>query len=195
MKVANQCEHIASYLQVKFNYEYVMDKIEKKWGPFDPGEIAFYKKELRNNNGEIINNFQRQLVFNIFYKYFGDTTSIKAINEEDYIKLIIAAKKMLKNSSMGFLPYIISGKVQKIVSRKSLNKKEIAEMESSQYYPLVQEKYRDDKIMNLILGTIATIITSNFTIIDYHDPEIHGKNIIVESRIIIQEILMYVLLI
>jgi hypothetical protein len=172
-----------------------MDKIEKKWGPFDPGEIAFYKKELRNNNGEIINNFQRQLVFNIFYKYFGDTTSIKAINEEDYIKLIIAAKKMLKNSSMGFLPYIISGKVQKIVSRKSLNKKEIAEMESSQYYPLVQEKYRDDKIMNLILGTIATIITSNFTIIDYHDPEIHGKNIIVESRIIIQEILMYVLLI
>jgi hypothetical protein len=134
-------------------------------------------------------------VFNIFYKYFGDTTSIKAINEEDYIKLIIASKKMLKNGAMGFLPYIISGKVQKIVSRKSLNKKEIAEMEASQYYPLVKEKYRDDKIMNLILGTIATIITSNFTIIDYNDPSIHGLPITVESRIIIQEILMYVLLI
>ena len=57
-----------------------MGKIENRFGPYDPVEIAFYKKELRNANGEIINNFQRQLVFNIFYKYFGDTISINAIN-------------------------------------------------------------------------------------------------------------------
>ena len=183
------------YLQVKYNYEYIMKTIEAEWGPFDEDEIMFYKKELRNNNGEIINNFQKQLVFNMFYKYFGDTTSINAINEDDYVKLIITARKMLKQSAMGFLPYIISGKVTKIISRKSLNKKEIAEMESSQYYPFVVDKYKNPKLLNQILGTIATIITSSFNIIDYNDRELNGKPINVETRIIIEETLMYILLI
>ena len=172
-----------------------MGKIENRFGPYDPAEIAFYKKELRNANGEIINNFQRQLVFNIFYKYFGDTISINAINEDDYIKLIISARKMLKDNAMGYLPYIISGKVNKIVSRKTLNKKEIAEMQSSQYYPLVVDKFKNPKILQQILGTIATIITSTFSVIDYNDPEINGRLINVETRIIIEETLMYVLLI
>lgn len=182
------------YLAVKYNYEYVMAQIEKEWGPFDRDEIEFYKREMRNNNGEVINNFQKQLVFNLFYKYFGDTTSINAINVDDYIKLVIAARKMLKKSAMGFLPYIVSGKVNKVVSRKTLNKKEISDMQSSQYYPLVVEKYKNDKVLQQILGTIATIITSNFSIIDYHDPSIHGKQINVETRIIIEEILMYILI-
>ncbi len=185
----------SKYLQVKFNYEYIMRNIEAEWGPFNPDEIAFYKKELKNANGEIINNFQKQLVFNMFYKYFGDTTSINAINSDDYIKLIIAAKKILKQNAMGFLPYIISGKVVKIISRKSLNKKEIAEMEASQYYPLVVDKFKNPKLINQILGTIATIITSTFSAIDYYDRELNGMIINVETKIIIEEALMYILLI
>lgn len=185
----------SKYLQIKFNYEYIMNIIEHDWGPFDPKEMLFYKREMKNSNGEIMNTFQRQLVFNIFYKYFKDTISINAINEDDYIKLIIAAKKMLRKGEMGYLPYIISGKVVKIVSRKTLNKKEISEMEASQYYPLVVEKYKNPKIIQQILGTIATIITSTFNVIDYNDPELNGKTINVETRIIIEETLMYVLLI
>lgn len=185
----------SNYLQIKYNYEYVMKKIEEQWGPFDLDEIEFYKKEMRNINNEIINVFQRQLVFNMFYKYFGDTVSINAINVDDYIKLVIAARKMLNGNNMAYLPYIISGKVNKIVSRKSLNKKEIAEMESSQYYPLVVDKFKNPKILNQILGTIATIITSNFSVIDYKDREFNGTPITVETRIIIEEFLMYILLI
>ena len=183
------------YLQVKYNYEYVMKKIEAQWGPFDQDEILFYKKEMKNINGEIINMFQRQLVFNMFYKYFGDTISINAINVDDYIKLVIVARRMLKGNNMGFLPYIISGKVNKIVSRKSLNKKEIAEMEASQYYPLVEDKFKNPKILNQVLGTIATIITSSFSVIDYQDRELNGTPITVETKIIIEEFLMYILLI
>lgn len=185
----------SSYLQIKFNYEYVMKTIEDRWGPFDPEEINFYKREMKNANNEVINIFQRQLVFNMFYKYFGDTTSVMGINVDDYIKLVITARKMLKGNNMGFLPYIISGKVNKIVSRKSLNKKEIAEMEASQYYPLVVEKFKNPKILNQILGTIATIITSSFSVIDYQDREFNGTPIVVETKIIIEEFLMYILLI
>ena len=185
----------STYLMIKYNYEYIMQQIESQWGPFSEDEINFYRKELTNSNGEIINNFQKQLVFNIFYKYFGDTVSIKSINTDDYIKLIISAKRMLKNSSMGFLPYIISGKVNKIVSRKSLNKKEIAEMEASQYYSYVVDKFKNPKILQQILGTIATIITSSFSVIDPFDPQLNGTPIVVESRIIIEETLLYTLLI
>jgi predicted membrane-bound spermidine synthase len=102
---------------------------------------------------------------------------------------------MLSNNAMGFLPYIISGKVNKIISRKSLNKKEVIEMESSQYYNLVVEKYKNPKILQQILGTIATIITSSFSVIDYHDRELNGTPIIVETKIVIEEFLMYILLI
>ena len=185
----------SKYLQNNFNYTHTMDQIEKKWGPFDPKELRFVKKELRNESGNIINNFKKQLVFNLFYKYFGDTTSINAINEDDYVKLILAAKKMLQNNMMGFLPYVLSGKVQKIVSRKVLNKKELVEMQASQYYQLVVDKYKNEKILNQILGTIATIITSNFNIIDYNNPELNGQQLYVESRIIIEETLLYTLLI
>lgn len=187
----------SAYLAIKYNSNYVMNKIEQEWGPFDPKEIAFYKKELKSNaTGEVINMFQKQLVFNIFYKYFGDTVSINAINIDDYVKLIISAKRILKNQdNMSYLPYIISGKVNKIVSRKSLNKKEIAEMESSQYYPLILKKYGNEKIIQSILGTIATIITSSFSVIEYNDPELNGITIEPITRIIIEEFLMYVLLI
>ena len=185
----------SKFLQNKFNYEYTMEQIIRQWGPFDPDELAFFKKELKNENGELINNFQKQLVFNLFYKYFGDTVSIKAINEDDYVMLILAAKKMLKNNMMGYLPYVLSGKVQKIVTRKILNKKELMEMQSSQYYQLVVDKFKNEKIINQILGTIATIITSSFTIIDYDNPEIHGKPLHIESKIIIEETLLYILLI
>ena len=132
----------------------------------------------------------------MFYKYFGDTVSINAINSEDYVKLIITAKKMLKDNMMGFFPYIISGKVTKIVTRKTLNKRELFDMEQSQYFPLVEKKYNGNvKLKQQILSTIATIITSTFNIIDYHDKELNGKQIHMESKIIIEEALLYILLI
>lgn len=185
----------ALYLQSKINCQYTMEKIEQQWGPFDPEEIEFFKKELRNDNGEIINGFQKQLIFNLFFKYFGDTASINAINVLDYIKLMLVARKMLRNNMMVYLPYIVSAKVEKVVARKTLNKKELFKMQSSQYYELVRDKYKNDKILKQVLSTIATIITSTFHIIDFHDKELNGQIIKIESDIIIEEALLYILLI
>lgn len=184
----------ALYMQTKVNYQYVMKSIVNQWGSIDDDKVEFYRKMLRNDNREIMNGFQSQLVFNLFYKYFGDTLSPNAINETDYIKLIIIARKMLTQARMIHLPYVISGKVEKIVSRKTLNKKELAQMENSQYYQMVVDKYKNSKIIDQIKGTIATIITSTFRYID-EDPEINGKIINVEAAIIIEEALLYVLLI
>ena len=81
--------------------------------------------------------FQKQLVFNLFYKYFVDTNSINAINVEDYIKLMLAARQSLLSNNMVFMPYIISSKIDKIVGRKTLNKRELTRMEMSKNFPLI----------------------------------------------------------
>lgn len=183
------------YLQSKINSQFTVESIMKQWGPFDQKEVEFFKRNLTDSNGEMVNGFQKQLIFNLFYKYFGDTVSINAINAYDYVKLMLAAKKMLKNNMMSFMPYIISSKVEKVVGRKALNKKELMKMQQSQYYKLVEDKYKNEKIQRQILGTIATIITSSFRIIDFYDPELNGKLITIDIDMIIEEALLYILLI
>ncbi len=170
-----------------------MNTIDSLFGPFDQKEIDFYKKELSGEN--CINSFQRQLVFNMFYKYFGDSVSINAINQEDYIKLIIVAKQMLLDNYMIMLPYILSGRVDKIIGRKVVNKKELVKLESSPNYQLILEKYKNEKIVKQILSIVATIISSDFSIIDYKNTDIHGKKIEIIPDLIMEETLMYILLI
>ena len=183
------------YLQNKVNGSSTMDTLEQLFGPFDPAEIEFYRKELANEKGNCLNGFQSQLVYNLFYKYFGDTTAVYANNSTGCLKLMLMAKKILQDQNMILLPYIISGKLDKLVGRKSVNKKEMMRIEASKYYPLVVQKYQNEKITKQILSTIATLISSDFRIIDFHDPNIHGKKLEVLPEIIIEEYLPYTLLI
>lgn len=186
----------AAYIHNKYNCSFVTQSIRNKWSPIDDNEIRYYMNILKNENGEIMNGFQRQLVFNLFYKYYGDTQSINAINGLDYVMLMIVAKRMLKQNMMSYLSEIIGGKVEKIVTRKALNKKEETKMKLSQYYPMVVDKYNgNEKTLKQAFGTIATIITSTFSVIDYNEQDLTGKIIPVETDIIIEEALLYILLI
>lgn len=184
------------YLQNKINGEVCMRNIETLFGPFDPVEIEHYTKRIitDENGNYTIDSFQKQLIFSMFYRYFRDTQSIHAINREDYIKLIIAAKKLLRSNNMIILPYIISGKVEKLVSRKSVNKKEKALVEASPSFPRILEKYKNEDITNHILSIIATIISSDFSIVDM-DPNIDGKRLdTVNIAAIIEEVELFILM-
>ena len=194
MQLVKQSE--ALYLQNKVNCNQVMKTIESMFGPFDPEEIALYTNTiLKDEFGNItINGFQKQLVFSMFYKYFRDTQSIYAINKRQYIELIIAAKRILKANNMLVLPYIISGKIEKLVTRKCVNKKEKALVEAAPTYPLLLEKYRDEDITMQILSIVATIISSDFSIVDM-DPEINGKRLdTLATNVIVEEVEAYILL-
>lgn len=185
----------ALYLQSKINCEETVSRIDSLYGPFDEWEISFYQERLKNDKGVIINSFQKQLIFNMFYKEFHDVESIYGINARDYIKLMLSAKKILLQNQMIILPYIISSKMEKIVGRKSVNKKELMKLESSSYYPMIVNKYHNEKIMKNILSMVATIISSDFSIIDYNNHNIDGKRIDAVPDIVIEEVLAYTLLI
>lgn len=183
------------YIQNKVSAESTMNDINLLFGPFKKEEIDFYSKALTENGKVVINTFQKELVFNLFYKYFGDPVSINSINKDDYIKLIISSKRMLQANNMVILPYIISSKVNRLVSRKNLNKKELMKLESSPYYSKIINKYRNEKIEKQVLSIIATILSSEFQIIDFYDDEINGKKIEMIPDIVCEEILMYVTMI
>ena len=185
----------ALYIQSKVNAFETMKNIDITFGPFDKWEIEFYMNRLRNENGSISNRFQKQMVFNLFYKYFGDTVCVYDTNDEDFIKMMLTAKKILLKNNMILLPYIISGHVDKLIGRKSVNKKEMTQMESISYFQRVNDRYRNDKIKKNILGMIATMISSDFSIIDYNNREIDGKRITSVPGIIMEEGLIYTLLI
>lgn len=187
----------ALYVQNKVNAESTMALIDERWGPFDEDEILFYYNRLSNERGELIMNpFQKNLVFNLFYNYFGDPQSIKAIYIIDYIKLIIAAKRMLEVSGLVALPYIISSKVSRLVTRKNINKKELMRIEASPYYPFIKEKYKSDKINREILSIIAIILSSEFEFIEYNDSEgLDGQVTPILPEFIIEEVLIYILMI
>lgn len=186
----------ALYLQNACNCKKTMESIEQIFGPFSEDEINYYIKRLEENGTDtIINGFQKNLIFNLFFKYFGDPMSINNINKIDYVKLMIAASKELAANNMVILPYIISSRVLKLQNRKSLNKKESIKLESSSLYQTIKDKYRSEKIDKQILGIIATIISSEFEIIDYHDKEADRKIISNVPESICEEVYMYLSLI
>lgn len=123
------------------------------------------------------------------------TNTINAINLDDYVTLIIAAKRILEATGMVLLPYIISSKVIRLASRKNINKKELTKLEASPLWAHVQNKYRSDKIEKHILSIIAVILSSEFEIIDPEDLELNGQRITVIPELICEEVLMYISLI
>lgn len=185
----------ALYLQNKVNCQETMNEIEKQFGPFDYDEIDFCINALEENGTNIINGFQKDLIFNLFYKYFGDPVSINAINRIDYIKLMISAKRILEVYNMVILPYIISSKVIRIPNRKSVNKKELTKLESSPLWQQIKDKYRNPKIEEYILGQIAIILSSEFKIIDYDDEYLNSKIIECIPDIVCEEFMIFVLMI
>ena len=187
----------ALFIQNKCQSEKTMEYIEYMFGPFDPQEIVFYKERLKDDTGEIINNFQKDLVFNLFYKYFGEPEAAYSIRKDDYVKLIISAKRLLTQHNMVILPYIISSKVERTNTRKSINKREMLKLEASPYYEQIRKKYKSEKIEKYILMIIATILASDFRIIDYHNKDIDGSklNKLDIIDMINEEVMMYVTLI
>lgn len=172
-----------------------MNQIRMIYGPFDEDEITFYKHRLSDGGKCTVNAFQRDLVFNLFFKYFGDTNTINAINLDDYVTLIIAAKRILEATGMVLLPYILSSKVIRLASRKNINKKELTKLESSPLWTQIKYKYRNEKIEKHILSIIAIILSSEFEIIDPEDLELNGQRITVIPELICEEVLMYISLI
>lgn len=179
------------------SFEDTMKQIRLIFGPFSNEEIAFYTRRLDNGEGEIKNDFQRNLIFQLFAKYFGDPYTERSINNINYVELVIAATRYLKANNMFVFPYVISSKMDRIQNKKSINKNERLGIENDPLYPKVIEKYQSEAVIEQIFGIIGTILASRFEMISFDNPEIDGKYLDKDrfQEIVRREVLMYVLLI
>lgn len=186
----------ADWLQTQVNMKMTMDIIINQYGKVSQEEIEFYKFELSKGGKPVLNNFQMKLISLMFNKKFGDTISIKNINQEQYITLMVIAKRILLSQGMILLPYIISGRITRLITRNSINKRETTKLETSELYPMIQKKYNyEQKTMDMVLSTVATILSSDFEIVDYNKPNLNGCKIILNSDILIDEILNFIIMI
>lgn len=187
-------------IQTQASSEETMKYIEMTYGPFDPDEIEYYRYRLRiNDNDSVVNSFQEMLITNLFFKFFIDPEVIKRINEIDYVKLIITSKKLLLGANLTILPHIISGKVERLVSRNTVNKREMVKLEQSENFRKLIKEYKNPNIIKLILSIIGTILCSEFSSINFQnrDPESlpDGEKIPIIPDIILEEVVTYALLI
>ena len=186
----------AIMIQTVVNCKTTMERIELKYGPFEEEEILWYYNQLLRDGKFIINSLQRVLVTYLFAKEFDDPQSAKIVNVRQYIILIIAAKRLLQSYNMFQLPYMIGGRVNRVVTRKNINKKELQKIESSKYYPLIHAKYNNEKIeQEVILTLIAQILSSEFQTIDYYNKENNGIQINIIPDVVSDEICRFVILI
>ena len=168
----------ALFLQNEVNAEQTLLMIEEKFGPFKEKDVRYYIERLEEGNSSPFNKFQKEIVFNLFAKYFGDPKSINSINLIGYVKLIMAAKKMLTLSGMAVLPYVISSKVVKMPNKKAISKKYTNMIEADQLWLEIEKIYNgDEQIKEDILNKIGIAISSEYKIIAPDEPEFDGKTI------------------
>lgn len=177
-----------------------MRNIVERYGPISDDEVAFYKKRLTLDRMPLINSFQMQLIGYMFYKEFGDANSFMSIrNGTDYIKLIICAKRILKNLGMVILPYILSSKIMRTATRKIISKKDTTKYERSQLYEDLKRKYNgDEHIIAKVWELIGMVVSSAFEIIDYDETtkgpgEYDGCLVPMINDIIYEEMLFFII--
>ena len=180
----------------KINSEAVMEKIDRLYGPFDEHEIQFYLKELSKDGKNIKSAYQENIIRFLFVNEFGDTTSINYVNEVQYVKLLIAAKRLLNNIGIYILAEIVTGRTKRSVARKSISKTMSSRLKMSENYFKVLNYYKNEaKIENILFQFIAEAIASEFICIDYYNAERNGTDIIVDKDIICEEFMKFIVMI
>lgn len=184
-------------IQNEVNCRYTLQEIYEKYGRPSDEEVNFYIKEMTKYGPQIWtrDGVQRRLILNFWNEYFGDTASIREIQSKDYVRLIILAKQRLLDAGLTIFPYIISSRFGKLASKSMLNKREAVRIEQMEEFKAVQQKYMSPKIISNIIENIATLLSSEFYIIE--QSERNGLKIPTDgpAELIIREYLRYVLMI
>ena len=188
-------------MQNRVAAEETVARIEALYGPFTPEEMEHYRKKLTKDGQPIMNPLQFKLVNYLYARYFGDPVTINAIkNQSDYIKLIIAAKRILSNSGMVILPYIFSSKVLSIASRKIIPKNDQIAIQNAELYNQLVNKYKNPKIIQKIWEFIGPIVSSQFEIIEFDNEtkqptDIDGRIVPMVNTLLNEELMYFIAMI
>ena len=154
-------------------------------------EIKFYTEQFK------VNRISKNLIFYYYSKYFGGYNDLNHITLKQYIKLMILMKRKMEFSGYQYLNQIITANINgKINSRTIHNSKFIEKVETSSVYQNIRnEKFKtinDVGKGDLIINILSTLINTEFTYVDYDNPELTGEPIEMDLDILSQEFLDFV---
>lgn len=167
----------------KLNIENIISKIEKglKTIGIDEDEIEFYREFHTPNK------IQVQLVFYHYAKFFGGYRDLNSITRKQYFKLLLMLKKKLELKRYVYLPLLLTGNViNKVNSRKIQNAKFLSKIENSAVYEAIMKNkfYLVDELDKPgIINILSTLINTNFSYVEYDDPEKTGEAIDISKHV------------
>ncbi len=165
------------------NIHQSIDKLCEKFGidEFDEDELLFYQDNI------FVRPFQRELIFQVFAKYFGSVRDMYSIRLIDFCKLVVILKIMLYRKGFRYMQHILTGKVIETVNRRPLNKKQITKLQaSSRYESVFKEKFSFSIDIlnngNIFHNYLNTIINSRIQLLDYEMYEYNGKELTISNE-------------
>lgn len=154
-------------------------------------EVNYYMRNTR------VSSIAKTLVFDYYAKFFGGYRDLNMLNLRLYMKLMILLKKELELRGCVYLNQIISANINGRVNTRTIrNSKFIDKIQSSTYKKLVENKYpklqSGGKNSDIIISLLSTLINTQFTFVDYDNPDMLGEEIEVNLDVLSQEFLDFV---
>lgn len=184
----NEAEIIINKVNIKMTINYLLKKYDIK---ISKDEIKYYIKDFS------LNRLQKNMMFLFFSKYFGSAISLYNCNVKQYVTLLIMMKKILEKNNFSYLQKILTGKIEVVNEKKSLNKKNLLKIiESDKYRVIIENKFPNTifNIMdsNIITKLVATILNNKFTSHDFDETSKDGEEIKVNSDVVSEEVLRFI---
>ena len=143
-------------------------------------EIEYYIHNL------VVQDIQKDIIFNIFANYFGNRQDFSLLSIEDYAKLIIILKKLCALKRFKIIQHLISGNMHINPHIKKLPKKLVDWIEKSDRYKTFKKKYKSTfDIVNTdngLFDIINSLISCRVYAVDYKDIENRGAEICVQDN-------------
>ena len=165
-------------------------KMEEEVGPISQDEIDYYGKYLINSD-----RFHTDLVLNYFAKDFEGFVELKNMSYEEYIKLVIIAKRKLLKENQKELSWLFSSVTKGKVSNRLLqNAKYTNKLKlTSRYKHLVEDEYSTLKGFkdDYIISQPSRVLNNAYTFVEYDQKELTGEPITFNEDIISDELFIY----
>lgn len=182
--VVSESEQFDSYnakhdeLSIVLRHTFAEDTVNKiiarKGVILDPAEVEWYMHNVH------FHEFQTFVIFASTMRYFGGTENIYGINQELYVKLMLAITKCMDASGLSSLSkYVLGTKNRHYISRKESRLSRSQLMNDPLYQHIINTKYQNVKNVitkknNFIESRVSYLMNNEFT---YNTPneDLNGR--------------------
>ena len=168
-----------------------IERFKRTVGPISDEEIQYYL-----NNFDCTSVFHDMLIKNFFASTFGGFTELKSKSLDQYMQLLIIAKRLCAMNGTTQVQHLLSSVIKGRTSARLLQSaNDINKLEADETYKkLTTEKYGTlmSYNKNRIREILSFVLNNVFVYVEYEDQHLTGEEIIFDRDIIGKELLEFI---